>query len=233
MRKRTGVTVHVTTMSRALQAIGARRGRARPVVGCPWPKAWKTRRIRMIERLVESLPADQVAVYADEVDIHLNPKIGSDWMTRGQQKTVVTPGQNVKRYLAGALNAKTGVVLWTEGLRKNSLLFINLLHQLVAAHRHATKIHVILDNYRIHHSRITRSAVEALGGRVVLHFLPPYCPQHNRIERLWRDLHAQVTRNHERATIIELMREVRRFLRYRNRQAAQRTRRTRRIRRTA
>jgi len=44
----------------------------------------------------------RVAVYEDEVDIHLNPKIGLDWMGLGQQKEVVTPGKNVKRYLAGA-----------------------------------------------------------------------------------------------------------------------------------
>jgi hypothetical protein len=37
-----------------------------------------------------------VAVYEDEVDIHLNPKIGPDWMTRGQQKEVMTPGKNEK-----------------------------------------------------------------------------------------------------------------------------------------
>ena len=48
------------------------------------------------------LPRDEVAVYVDEVDIHLNPKIGPDWMLCGQQKTVLTPGKNEKRYLAGA-----------------------------------------------------------------------------------------------------------------------------------
>ena len=219
MRKLTGVGVHATTMSRALRAIGARRGRARPVVGCPWPKAAKTRRIHMIDRLIHSLPAGQVAVYADEVDIHLNPKIGSDWMNCGQQKTVMTPGQNAKRYIAGALDAHTRRLTWVEGDRKNSLLFIALLHRLVAAYPDAIKIHVILDNYRIHHSRLSRAAVESLGDWIVLHFLPPYCPQHNRIERLWLDLHAEVTRNHERATLNELMHDVRRFLRRRQHHA--------------
>jgi len=42
------------------------------------------------------------------VNIHLNPKTGPDWMLPGQQKTVLTPGQNQKRYLAGALDAHTG-----------------------------------------------------------------------------------------------------------------------------
>jgi len=64
-------------------------------------------------------------------------------------------------------------------------------------------------------------ALEAMGGRVVPHFLPPYCPQHNRIERRWLDLHAHVTRNHNHATMAGLMRDVRAELRRQNRQHEQ------------
>ena len=45
-----------------------------------------------------------------------------------------------------------------------------------------------------------------------LHFLPPYCPDHNRIERIWKDLHDNVTRNHRCARMEELMAEVRSYL---------------------
>ena len=80
---KTGVLVNVGTMSRALKQIGARLGRPRPTVGCPWPKPRKNRRLRQIRQVLENLAADEVAVYLDEVDIHLNPKIGADWMNRG------------------------------------------------------------------------------------------------------------------------------------------------------
>lgn len=50
-----------------------------------------------------------------------------------------------------------------------------------------------------------------------LPFLPPYCPDHNKIERVWQDLHANVTRNHNCPTIVSRMREVRYCLRKRNR----------------
>ena len=92
-------------------------------------------------------------MYQDEVDIHLNPKIGLDWMNQGQQKEVVTPGQNEKRYLAGALNARTGELTVVEGTRKNSALFIALLTALRENYPRARRIHVILDNFRIHSSR--------------------------------------------------------------------------------
>jgi transposase len=216
MARLSGVRVHVTTMSRALAMVHARRGRPRPIVACPWGEAAKTRRLNAIRRLIATLPRGEVAVYEDEVDIHLNPKIGLDWMARGQQKEVLTPGQNAKRYLAGALDAHSGRLLWVEGERKTSALFIALLERLRETYRWAPVIHVILDNYRIHDSKIVRAALAGFGDRIRLHFLPPYCPQANKIERVWEDLHANVTRNHRRPKIETLMSDVRYYLTKRN-----------------
>ena len=215
--RRTGVRVHVTTLSRALALIHARRGRPRPTVCCPWSAAAKRRRLGAIRQLLATLPRRHVAVYEDEVDIHLNPKIGLDWMVRGQQKEVVTPGQNVKRYLAGALDVRTGLLTWVEGERKASALFIALVQRLLTYYRKAVVIHVVLDNYRIHDSKITQAALRDFGGRIRLHFLPPYCPKHNKIERVWEDLHANVTRNHTCPDMEKLMTEVREYLWRRNR----------------
>ncbi len=122
--QQTHIRVPVATMSVALAAIGARRGRPKPTVGCPWTEAKKKRRLREIHDVVRNLPANEVAVFEDEVDVHLNPKIGADWMLRGQQKEVPTPGKNQKRYLAGAQDSRTGEVISVEGEQKNTLLFI-------------------------------------------------------------------------------------------------------------
>jgi transposase len=146
-----------------------RANRTQAVVAIPGPLRGRIASVcpsETIHRLVERLPNDEVVLYVDEVDIHLNPKIGRNYMLRGTQKTVLTPGKNAKRYLAGALCART--------------------------------------------------------GRVVLHFLPPHCLDHYRIERVWRDLHANVTRNHRCRSIDELMREVRAELRQRNKRQKRR-----------
>lgn len=214
----TGVRIHVGTMSVALRTIGARRGRPKPMVNCPWSKRAKNKRLREIQRLLATLPPDEVAVFEDEVDIHLNPKIGPDWMVLGQQKDVLTPGKNEKQYLAGAQDARTGELIWVEGDKKNSLLFIRLLWELVQHYPRAKVIHVILDNYSIHSTQQVQLSLETKQGqRLQLHFLPPYCPDHNKIERTWEDLHANVTRNHNCADMQELMKEVRFYLRRRNR----------------
>ena len=219
---KTGILVSRSTMSRALARIGARKGRPKPIVLCPWGKARRTRRLNQIRRLIEELPSRQVALWTDEVDVHLNPKIGPDWMLPRQQRQILTPGQNQKRYIAGALNAKTGRLTWVTGNRKTSLLFIDLLVQLAREYPRARAIHLILDNYRIHYSRQTAKVLESLGGRIRLHFLPPYSPDENRIERLWKDFHDNVTSNHRYKKMHWLMRSVEGYLIGRNWDASER-----------
>jgi transposase len=219
LAERLDIAISVATMSRLLGRLGVALRRPKPVVKCPWKAARRRRRLRQIERLVMHLPADEVVLYADEVDIHLNPKVGPDWTRRGRQKEVLTPGCNQKRYLAGAWDPRARRLIYVEGGQKNSLLFLRLLHKLVTVtYPNAKRIHIILDNYGIHDSLQVRLAMKsAAAARLELHFLPPYCPDHNRIERIWKDLHDNVTRNHRCASMEELMAEVRCYLAARNR----------------
>jgi transposase len=209
--ERVGLSVSVSTMSRVLASLGARRGRPKPAVRCPWPKRKKAAKLGALTRLLRYVAESEVVLFADEVDIHLNPKIGPDWMLPGQQKKVMTPGKNEKAYVAGALNARDGQLTWVGGTSKTSGLFVALLERLCEAYPHAERIHLIVDNYIIHSSGPTQAALARLG-RVRLHFLPPYCPDANRIERLWQDLHANVTRNHQHAKMGPLCQDVRRYL---------------------
>ena len=64
---------------------------------------------------------------------------------------------------------------------------------------------MILDNYVIHKSARVEQLLHQMGAKIQLHFLSPYCPNDNRIERLWQDLHANVTRNHRHRTMDALM----------------------------
>jgi transposase len=221
LHRATGTRVSDATISRLLAELGARRGRPKPVVACSWKRSDREARLDELARLPATLPPDEVCFHEDEVDIHLNPKIGLDWMMPGQQKLVVTPGKNAKRYVAGALNVHTGRLVCVAGAAKTSVLFVTLLWTLYRTMGDGVRrMHVILDNYGIHKSRMVAQALEAFGGRVVLHFLPPYCPDANRIERVSRDLHAEVTRHHRCRSIDELMANVDAWLEHRNRRHA-------------
>jgi hypothetical protein len=71
----------------------------KPVVLCPWPRDKRLERLAEIRALEARATASQPVLYVDEVDIHLNPRIGRDWMLPGQQRRIVTPGKNAKLYL--------------------------------------------------------------------------------------------------------------------------------------
>jgi transposase len=206
-------TVAVCTMGRALARLGARLGLPKPVVLCPWKRDARERRLAELRALEARACVKEPVLYADEVDVHLNPKIGRDWMLPGQQRRVVTPGKNQKFYLAGALDVRTGVLHTTGTERKNAGLFCALLELLDKHYGPGVRrIHLILDNYGIHSAHLTRRTLEALKGRIVLHFLPPYCPDANRIERVWQDFHANVTRNHRCKTMRVLLANARAYL---------------------
>jgi transposase len=207
-----GVALSVACLWALLRRIGARWGRPRPIVACPWKAARRRRRIAALQRLAASASDQQVVVYADEVDVHLNPRLGPDWMLPGIQRLVLTPGNNEKRHLAGAFEPLHGRLVYVEGDRKAGWLFLNLLRALLEAYATARTIHVILDNFIIHKSRATRAWLAEFGRKIRLHFLPPYCPSENRIERIWLDLHANVTRNHRQKTIDALLARVHGYL---------------------
>ena len=209
----THTQISPTTVRRMLKALGARWGTPRAIVLCPWSKRKKHKRIRELEALVETLPDDEVVLYQDEVDVHLNPKVGRDWMLPREQKVVITPGNNVKRCVAGGLNPKTGSIVWVVGERRNAALFLEFLRRVRSAYPQAKKIHLIVDNCKAHSCKKVWQALEKeFAGCIVLHFLPPYSPEHNPIERLWKEVHANVTRNHRCKAIEALVANVEQFL---------------------
>lgn len=212
MQREGRAAVAVCTMGRVLASIGARLGMPKPVVLCPWPRDARLRVLAEMRRLAARASTEEPVLYSDEVDIHLNPKLGRDWMLRGQQRRVVTPGKNKKFYLAGALDVRTGRLHTTGAERKNAALFSQLLRLLARRYCRARRVHLIVDNYGIHSARLTKRTLATLAGRIVLHFLPPYCPDANRIERVWQDLHANVTRNHRCKTLSQLLENCRRYV---------------------
>lgn len=205
-----GVCLSVTHLGRVLRQEKVRRGRPRPALRIP--VKGRANRIKEIEAVIARASPEEEVFHVDEADIDLNPRIGLMYQKRGTQALILTPGQNVKYYIAGALNCRTGSVLYTHGPRKNSELFISLLDALRNAYRRPKKIHLILDNYIIHKSRATLAALANLGDKIQLHFLPPYSPEHNPIERLWKQLHDNVTRNHRHQTMPSLWADVTGFL---------------------
>jgi putative transposase len=200
-----GIEVSAETVRRWLHEIGWVWERAKLVAKNDDP--YRIERLARIRFHHEHLQAPEMMVFADELDIHLLPKVGAAWMPRGTPAEVMTPGTNEKHYLAGALHLATGKVLHCLGPRKNNGLFRGLLTLLDTAYPApgVTRIYVVVDNYCIHKAKAVPQWL-ANHPRFEVLWLPTYCPRANPIERVFGDVHDKCTRNHTRQRLRDLCR---------------------------
>ena len=67
----------------------------------------------------------------------------------------------------------------------NSGAFLQFLEEIRRDH---PRLYMVLDNASYHKSKAVMGYVESAAGDVELEFLPPYTPQLNPVETVWRDL---------------------------------------------
>src|SRR3954453_11965027 len=118
LQARRGIAVSAETVRRWLHRLGWRWKRAKLAAKDNDPE--RVAKLARIRALIENLGPRQALLFADELDIHLLPKSGYQWMKKGTQVEVMTPGKNQKRYLAGAWDRRTGQGHHRVGARKTN-----------------------------------------------------------------------------------------------------------------
>jgi putative transposase len=207
LQTKRGMAVSAETLRRWLHEMGWVWKRAKRVAKDDDPH--RVERLARIRYIFEQLKLCEAMIFADELDIHLLPKVGCAWRPRGTQLEVMTPGQNQKHYLAGALELTTGTLHHCLGPRKTNALFRDLLACLdtrYPADRY-TRLYVVVDNYKIHKAKAVEQWL-ATHPRVTRLFLPTYGPRANPIERAFGDVHDCCTRNHQRKRLPDLVADV-------------------------
>jgi transposase len=194
---RRGITVSTETMRHWLHELGWAWKRVKVTAKDDDPQ--RVEKLARIRRAFEQLRAGAALFFADELDINLLPKVGYQWMPKGQQVEVMTPGTNEKRYLAGALNLSTGAITHCVWYRKQTGLFLDLLETLDRTHPapHFSLLTVVVDNAQLHKAQKVQQWLAA-HPRFELLYLPTYCPRANPIERAFGDVHDKCTRTHTR-----------------------------------
>jgi len=146
LQAKRGITVYAETMRRWLHEVGWVWKRANLVAKDDDPH--RVERLARIRWVLEQLKFGEALVLADELDIHLWPKVGCAWMPKGTQLEVMTPGQNQKHSRAGALDLTMGILPHCVGPRKTNALFRDLLTHLAARYPAAqyTRLYVVVDN---------------------------------------------------------------------------------------
>lgn len=137
--------------------------------------------------------------------------IGRTWFLKGKQRLIPTYGKHKGVKLIGTLNYETGAILCTEEEQYDAQTFLDFLTQLLKAYP-TGKIVMVLDNARIHHAKLIRPFLQENRDRLELVFLPPYSPQLNLMEGVWKWLKETVINNVFFGNVQKIILAVRAFL---------------------
>src|SRR5712692_11193281 len=132
LQVRRGVPVSAETVRRWLHELGWVWKRAKLAAKDDDPQ--RVEKLARIRYTCEPLPARAALFFTDELAISLLPKVGSQWMPKGEQLEVLTPGTNDKRSLAGAWDMDRGTIVPRVWWRKTQGLFLDLLGTLDRAY---------------------------------------------------------------------------------------------------
>jgi transposase len=166
--------------------------------------------VKQYKELKENLGLQDQIYFMDGVHPQHNTLACYGWIKKGQTKHLKTNNGRKRTNINGALNLATKELFYVEDERINSQTMIALLEQILRKQEKG-KIYIILDNARYYHSIIVKEFLKE-HPRIVLKFLPPYSPNLNIIERLWKILKKKVVYNKFYLKFEDFRKQVLKFL---------------------
>lgn len=141
--------------------------------------------IEAYEALKASCSNDESILFIDAVHPTQATKISHGWIRTGHDKAVETTGSRSRLNLIGALNLNDiGDTIINDYETINSESIVHFFCQIRESYPLKHKLHIILDGAGYHRSDLVRNSAFVLN--IELHYLPPYSPNLNPIERLWK-----------------------------------------------
>ena len=150
--------------------------------------------------LLNTLGDDQAVMFADAVHPTHGARPMGCWGPKGSKLAIDQTSGRQRLNIHGAIDLETGKTRMLDVVTVDAMSTIALLMAIEALYPAMRLIHVFIDNARYHHAKIVREWLAQPGRRIKLHFIPPYCPHLNPIERLWGLMHKNVTHNRCYAT---------------------------------
>lgn len=131
--------------------------------------------------------------FADSVHPQHQTHLTYGWIFKGVRKEVKMIGKQKRLNFIGGICLDGYRIVYENTEKVNSESLKAFLTKLLNKHPGDNKIHAILDNAGYHKSEEVKNHAKLL--LIELHFLPPYSPNLNPIERLWKIMHEQVSYN--------------------------------------
>ena len=159
--------------------------------------------------LVTNLSEDEVIEFGDGVHPTMATKITSGWIRKGKDKLISTTASRTRVNLFGSINLRSMSVTINQYETINGNTLEQHFASLKDKYCHKKAVHLILDRGGYNVSAATKEAAKKYG--ITLHHLPPYSPNLNPIERLWKVMNEYVRNNKFFASVKEFKKAIIKF----------------------
>jgi len=143
--------------------------------------------------LREQTPINEPILFMDAVHPTMATKVNHGWIRKGQDKLIAQTASRTRVNIIGAIELGPMDVHSNSVETVNATEIVSFFDQLKVAYTNVPKLHLILDQSGYHRSQLVQDA--ALERNIELHYLPPYSPNLNPIERLWKIMNEYVRDN--------------------------------------
>jgi transposase len=145
------------------------------------------------EKLKQGLSEDETICFIDGVHPTHNVQLAYGWIKTGERKEMPTNSGRSRINLSGIIDVISHNVLVQEDEMLNAEATIKFFQKIKEAYPCTRKIHLFCDNARYYRNKSVAKFL--ITSKIILHFLPPYSPNLNPIERLWKWMKERVIYN--------------------------------------
>ena len=124
--------------------------------------------------------------FGDESGVRSDYHAGTTWAARGKTPVVRTTGARYRLNMLSAVNRRGKMRFMIEAKGLNADVMCRFLDRLMAGQKR--RVFLILDGHPIHKSARLARKVTGFDGRLRLFLLPPYSPELNPDEGVWREV---------------------------------------------
>ena len=149
--------------------------------------------LKYYAKLLNTTPEDEPIEFGDGVHPTMATKVSYGWIRTGTDKLISTTASRTRMNRMGSINLENMGVTIAPYETINSLSMDQHFSLLRSKYPTAQRIHLILDRGSYNTSAETKKSAREKG--IVLHYLPPYSPNLNPIERLWKIMNEQCRNN--------------------------------------
>ena len=163
--------------------------------------------IEEYESLKTSVPNDEPILFMDAVHPTQATKLSCGWIRTGEDKVINTTGSRTRLNIMGAIRlGHLNETIMAQYQTINGESVVAFLGRVREQYQTSGAIHLVLDGASYHRSSDVKEKAESFN--IVLHYLPPYSPNLNPIERLWKVMNEHARNNRYFATAKQFRREI-------------------------